>query len=126
MQQLGFAVKVGAWGYVTAHYTKCVHAGAILSCLETPSFSLTVRQPAHRLSTATLMGCCHPVPHVKQPGSQHAPLLQRVTLGPSLLACVHGRCLQDVRMSPDNLKAFILWDSFTGQAGSLERELQKQ
>lgn len=31
--------------------------------------------------------------------------------------------LQDVRMSPDNLKAFILWDSVTGQPSRLRSEL---
>jgi hypothetical protein len=29
-------------------------------------------------------------------------------------------------MSPDNLRAFILWDSFNGQPGPLERELRRQ
>lgn len=28
-------------------------------------------------------------------------------------------------MSPDNLKAFIQWDSFTGQAPLLGRELRR-
>jgi hypothetical protein len=29
-------------------------------------------------------------------------------------------------MSPDNLRAFILWDSFLGRRIELERELRKQ
>ena len=29
-------------------------------------------------------------------------------------------------MSPDNLKAFILWDSATGQPGQLRSELNAQ
>ena len=34
-----------------------------------------------------------------------------------------GFCVKSVRMSPDNLKAFILWDSYTGAVGTLEGEV---
>ncbi|KAL4436945.1 hypothetical protein ABPG75_004084 [Micractinium tetrahymenae] len=37
-----------------------------------------------------------------------------------------GFAVKDVRMSPDNLKAFILWDSITGQPGRLRSELNAQ
>ncbi|KAL4430570.1 hypothetical protein ABPG77_005810 [Micractinium sp. CCAP 211/92] len=37
-----------------------------------------------------------------------------------------GFAVKDVRMSPDNLKAFILWDSIIGQPDRLRSELNAQ
>ena len=37
-----------------------------------------------------------------------------------------GLCIKGVRMSPDNLKAFILWDSYSNQGAALEKELGRR
>lgn len=51
-------------------------------------------------------------------------LLQDSVAHESLLRQL-GLSLKGVRMSPDNLKAFILWDSYTGQVDAAAKELSR-
>ena len=64
----------------------------------------------------------------EQTGSSRQPAVPPICTFKSqrVSACRHPLSLQDVRMSPDNLRAFILWDSFNGQPGPLDRELRRQ
>ena len=55
------------------------------------------------------------------PHARPAPLEQLIRL--PLLACP---LLQDVRVSPDGLKAFVQWDSITGQSPQVEHELRRR
>lgn len=37
-----------------------------------------------------------------------------------------GFCVKEVRMSPDNMKAFILWDSYLDRHAAVQQELNKR
>lgn len=50
-------------------------------------------------------------------------LLEDTTLRDILVENL-GFSIKEVRMAPDNAKAFILWDSYNGQAAKTERELK--
>lgn len=117
---LGFAVKVH-WlaGVLPMRRLLQLRSGCV-ACAP----AATVAQTRHRPPCLQTPCRYHPTaPHLQAHLASAASLPATIPpAGPSL------RCrMQEVRMSPDHLKAFIQWDSVLGQAAAalLERELAR-